>query len=150
MTKEELKQYLIGETERSPEVVNKMCDYSLFNAWLVWNGIIGFTDDIIEVYKAAFGKEYLTFDNLCFSTHLDFKDGKHAKILFNNGYGVSVLFGKRFYSDGISTYEVACIKNDYIVYPENTSFEHDVVGYVTKEEVTKLMKEIQDLPKVKE
>ena len=51
MTKEELKQYLIDEAGKSPKQVELMDSYDLFNAWLVWNGICGFTDDIIEVYN---------------------------------------------------------------------------------------------------
>ena len=54
MTKEELKQYLIENTGRTEYSVNHMSGYSLFNAYLVWKGIIGFTDSIIEAYKASF------------------------------------------------------------------------------------------------
>ena len=56
MTKEELKQYLIDEADKSPRQVEKMDSFELLDAWLVWNGIYGFTKDIIEVYKAAFDK----------------------------------------------------------------------------------------------
>lgn len=148
MTKKELKQYLIDEAGKSPSQVEKMGSFELFNAWLTWNDIWGFTRDIIEVYKAAFdNKNYLTFDNLSFRPHSWSKTARQACVTFNNGYEVSVLFGNDFYSDGKSTYEVACMKNGNVYYPKGTSFEHDVVGYVTKEEVTNLMKEIQDLPK---
>jgi len=54
MTKKELKQYLINEADKSPIQVEKMDSFDLFNAWLIWNGICGFTRNIIEVYKAAF------------------------------------------------------------------------------------------------
>ena len=54
MTKEDLKQYLIDNTDRNEHTINNMSGYSLFNAYLVWNSICGFTDDIIDVYKAAF------------------------------------------------------------------------------------------------
>lgn len=57
MTKDELKQYLIDVADRNPKAVNKMSDYSLFNAYLVWNGIYGFTQDIIDAYEAAFEKD---------------------------------------------------------------------------------------------
>ena len=49
MTKKELKEYLVDEAEYSEERVNKMSNYELFDAWLRYNGIIGFTDDIIDV-----------------------------------------------------------------------------------------------------
>lgn len=57
MTKDELKQYLINVAGKDPKIVNKMCNYSLFNSYLVWNGICGFTQDIIDVYKAVFNNK---------------------------------------------------------------------------------------------
>lgn len=53
MTKQELKNYLIDEAEIRPSRVEAMDEYDLFDAWLKYQGIIGFTSDIIEVYKAA-------------------------------------------------------------------------------------------------
>ena len=32
--------------------------------------------------------------------------GSQARITFDNGYGVSVLLGESFYSDGVSSYEL--------------------------------------------
>lgn len=49
MTKKELKEYLVDEAEYSVQYVENMTDYELFDAWLKWNGIIGYTDDIIDV-----------------------------------------------------------------------------------------------------
>lgn len=49
MNKEYLKDYLVYEAEYSEIRVNKMSDYELLDAWLRYNGIIGFTDDIIDV-----------------------------------------------------------------------------------------------------
>ena len=51
MTKEDLKDYLVYEAEYSERRVNKMSDYELFDAWLRYNGIIGFTDDIVDMVK---------------------------------------------------------------------------------------------------
>lgn len=51
MTKEELKEYLVDEAEYSEEHVETMSDFELFDAWLKWNGIIGFTWDIIDVVE---------------------------------------------------------------------------------------------------
>lgn len=36
---------------------------------------------------------------------------RQAIMEFENGYGVSVLFGEAFYSNGIDTYEVAILKD---------------------------------------
>ena len=56
MTKEELKKYLIEEAEYKEARVNCM-DAELFDKYLQWNGIIGFTDDIIDAFKGAFEDE---------------------------------------------------------------------------------------------
>lgn len=55
MTKEELKEYLVTEAEYSKETVEGFSDYELVNKWLCWNGMIGWTRDILEVVEAAFG-----------------------------------------------------------------------------------------------
>jgi hypothetical protein len=60
-------------------------------------------------------------------------DGKQARMTFNNGREISVIFGKMFYSDGISTYEAWEIGGD----------DEDPRGYLTKDQVTEYMKEIQ-------
>lgn len=54
MTKQELKDYLIDEAEIRPSKVERMDEYELFDTWLKYQGIIGYTSDIIEAYKAAF------------------------------------------------------------------------------------------------
>lgn len=55
MTKEELKQYLIDESEYSEREVDGMTDLEMVDAYLTWNGIIGYTSDIIEAVFAAYG-----------------------------------------------------------------------------------------------
>lgn len=49
MNREDLKDYLVYEAEYSERMVNEMSDYEILDAWLRYNGIIGFTDDIIDV-----------------------------------------------------------------------------------------------------
>lgn len=51
MTKKELKEYLVDEAEYSEKYVENMSDYELFDAWLKYNGIIGYTCDIIDVVE---------------------------------------------------------------------------------------------------
>lgn len=53
MTKQELKNYLVDEAEYSQEEVDQMSPFELIDAWLVYNGIIGFTQDIIDLTKAV-------------------------------------------------------------------------------------------------
>lgn len=62
---------------------------------------------------------YKTFEDLQFGPHYILEEGQHAKIMFENGYGVSVVFGDVFYSNGIDTYEVAIIKGKGIASDEN-------------------------------
>ena len=73
----------------------------------------------------------------------EFKNCKHAIMNFPNGYGVSVVFGTPFYSNGIDTYEVAILYNDHITY--STNITDDVIGYVTEDEVSKIMEQVQNL-----
>ena len=53
-TLEDLKNYLIEEADYELIQVNNMTREELFEAYLTWNGIIGYTQDIIEAYRAAF------------------------------------------------------------------------------------------------
>ena len=57
MTKEELQEYLIDEAEYSTEDVENMSDFELVDNYLSYNGIIGFTHDILDVVGAAYGVE---------------------------------------------------------------------------------------------
>lgn len=100
----------------------------------------------------------ITFNNLVFAKHQTlgdiYKGTIQALVLFDNGYGVSVITGPAgcgLYGDiEEGTYEVAAIKgtslNWNLVYPEETSFKDDVLGHKTPEEVTELMIELQKLP----
>ena len=90
-----------------------------------------------------------TFNDLKFIEH-DMaqafgKPAWHAKLKFSNGFEVSVLCGEMFYSNGVDTYELAMLHNDCLCYTEIT--DGDVLGYLSEEEVTKIMKKIQELPK---
>lgn len=69
---------------------------------------------------------------------------EQAIMEFPNGYGVSVLFGEAFYSNGIDTYELAVLHNGHLDY--TTEVTNDVLAYITKEEVTAAMITIQKLP----
>lgn len=53
-TLQDLKNYLIEEADYELIQVNNMTREELFEAYLTWNGIIGYTQDIMDAYKAAF------------------------------------------------------------------------------------------------
>lgn len=50
----ELKRYLVREAEMDKEDVECMTPFELVKAYLHWNGIIGYTDDILDVVEAAY------------------------------------------------------------------------------------------------
>lgn len=52
MEKAELKAYLVDEAEYSEEEVNSMTDFEMLDAWLIYNGIIGYTRELTEVLSA--------------------------------------------------------------------------------------------------
>jgi len=58
MDKQELKNYLVDEAEYSIDEVNEMTDFELVDNWLAWQGIVDWTEDIIEVIKAAYDVEF--------------------------------------------------------------------------------------------
>jgi hypothetical protein len=82
-----------------------------------------------------------TFKNLRFKSH-PFR-GQMASMYFKNGYGVSVLCGTAFHSNGVDTYEVAILRDGEITY--DTDITDDVLGHLSKKEVTEVMKKVQEL-----
>lgn len=54
MTKEELKEYLVEEAEYSQEEVDNMSNYELVDNYLIYEGIIGYTQGILDIVAAAF------------------------------------------------------------------------------------------------
>lgn len=81
-----------------------------------------------------------TFDDLKFGQGFS-PSVKRARLKFKNGYGVSVITGKGTYTNNSDEYELAVLKGEYICY--DTPITDDVIGYLSKDEVTELMKQIQ-------
>lgn len=54
MDKEEIKDYLVNVAEKTEDEVNEMTDFELVDSFLCWNGIIGWTEDIINVVFGAY------------------------------------------------------------------------------------------------
>lgn len=90
-------------------------------------------------------KTYKTFEDLKFKKYpcTFINDCKIAQMNFPNKYGISVMLGKQVYSNGKDTYEVAVLYEKHLCY--TSSITDDVLEYQTKEEVTEIMKRIQDL-----
>lgn len=82
-----------------------------------------------------------TFKDLVFKQHGWDETAHHARINFDNGYGVSVLSGGEFFRTANNTYEVGILKDDYLCY--STPITDDVLNYQTPEQITEIMKKLQ-------
>ena len=73
-----------------------------------------------------------------------FMVGKKARMHFDNGYGVSVVSHSYSYGGRDGLYEVAVLDSD-----DNLTYEtpvtNDVIGYLTEEDVSDVMKQVQEL-----
>ncbi len=77
---------------------------------------------------------YKTFKDLKFYPHRNGLGGRQAILEFDNGHRISVVGGGYgLYGDGVTTFEIW------------RSCDGDVKGYLTAEEVTEEMVELQDL-----
>ena len=84
------------------------------------------------------------FKDLEFKKH-SAGSGKISQLDFDNGYGVSVIFGSLFYSNGIDIYELAIFKDGNICY--DSGITDDVLGHLSEEEVSEYMVKVQNLAK---
>ena len=69
--------------------------------------------------------------------------GEQAIVLFDNGYGASVLRGGVFYTTG-GTFEVAVMRDGNLDY--TTPITDDVLGYLSEAEANKTLSDIKALP----
>ena len=73
-----------------------------------------------------------------------FMVGKKSRMHFDNGYGVSVVSHSYSYGGRDGLYEVAVLdSNDELTY--DTPVTNDVIGYLTEEDVSNVMKQVQEL-----
>jgi len=94
-------------------------------------------------------KKLIKFKDLKFKPHPLAKEGimghgsKQAIMNFKNGYGVSVIIGNLFYSNGVDTYELAVLKNGGLDY-DNPVANGDVRGYLKKDELMRLINKVKN------
>ena len=87
-----------------------------------------------------------TFKDLEFEQINDapFMVGKKARMYFDNGFGVSVVSHSYSYGGRKGLYEVAVLdSDDNLTY--DTPVTNDVMGYLTEEDVSNVMKQVQEL-----
>ena len=87
-----------------------------------------------------------TFNDLIFETYDGgtLPKGKGSRIHFDNGYGASVVSHSFSYGGALGLYEIAVLRGDDIVY--DTPITSDVVGFLSEDDVTEVLKQIQQLP----
>ena len=84
-----------------------------------------------------------TFKDLEFRPHRAV-DGTQSVMMFDNGYGVSVIKTPFSYGGKMGLYELAVLDSgEDITY--NTPVTNDVLGHLSEEEITKYMIEVQKL-----
>jgi hypothetical protein len=84
---------------------------------------------------------FKVFDDIKFIEQLN---GVRGRIMFDNGYGASVIRHNFSYGGKIGLYELAVLDKDGEP-TYNTPITSDVVGNLTPEEVTNILIQIQDL-----
>jgi len=89
------------------------------------------------------------FDKLKFEAHQASSMGGLATAFFPNGYGVSVIFGDMFYSDGAGSYELAVLEGvkDACDLTYDTPITDDVIGWQSAKQINALMADVAALPK---
>ena len=85
----------------------------------------------------------ITFNDLEFKQDLQ-RGLNAARIMFNNGYGASVIIGPHTYGGEDGLYELGVLgKDKKLTY--DTPVTEDVKGYLSEDDVTKLLEQIQKL-----
>ena len=86
------------------------------------------------------------FEDLEFEQIKDspYQIGVKCKMVFENGYGVSVVSHTHSYGGTKGLFEIAVLgKDGDLTY--DTPVTSDVIGYLNPEEVTKIMEQVQEL-----
>jgi hypothetical protein len=86
------------------------------------------------------------FEDLEFEEIKDspYQIGVKCKMVFENGYGVSVVCHTHSYGSKNGLFEIAVLgKDGDLTY--DTPVTNDVIGYLSREEVTNIMEQVQEL-----
>ena len=103
----------------------------------------------------------MKFEDLKFSKHGGFGYNSQAKVLFPNGWGISIITGPYAYGDDERPYEIAVIKTEDkvedVINDVDAVEEHDfelnydytdgdVIGYLNAEDVQTWLDKVEKLP----
>ena len=84
-----------------------------------------------------------TFKDLEFNS-FNHGDGVQAKMMFENGFGASIIRSSFSYGGNKGLYEIAVLDTDgELTY--DTDVTDNVIGHLTPEQITKIMEQIQAL-----
>jgi hypothetical protein len=85
------------------------------------------------------------FEDLDFKKLTDqYMSGVKARMMFENGFGVSVVSHTYSYGGKDGLFEIAVLDEDgRLTY--NTPVTNDVIGYLNPDEVTDIMEQVQNL-----
>jgi hypothetical protein len=110
------------------------------------NGILELnkvTGQSISKLNQILGLDYKTFEDIDFERNEDL-DGVVGRIMFDNGFGASIVRHIMSYGGKLGLYELAILdKEGDLTY--DTPVTNDVIGYLTPEEVTNYLIKIQEL-----
>jgi hypothetical protein len=85
----------------------------------------------------------ITFNDLEFKQDM-LRGLNAARVMFDNGYGASVVVGPHTYGGEDGLYELGVLgKDGKLTY--DTPVTDDVEGYLSEDDVTKLLEQIQKL-----
>ena len=102
---------------------------------------IGITSLTIKEICELLDLNLKTFDDIKFIEQLN---GVRGRIIFDNGYGASVICHNYSYGGKDGLYELAVLDKDgELTY--DTPITSDVIGYLTPEDVTEILIQIQEL-----
>jgi hypothetical protein len=110
------------------------------------NGILELnkvTGQSISKLNQILGLDYKTFEDIDFERNEDL-DGVVGRIMFDNGFGASIVRHIMSYGGKLGLYELAILdKEGDLTY--DTPVTNDVIGYLTPEKVTNYLIKIQEL-----
>ena len=84
-----------------------------------------------------------TFKDLEFKPHTADENGVQATIEFENEWGASVVRYEHSYGGKSGLFELAVLKDGYV--DMNNDITDDVMGWLDESDVTKVLKQIQEL-----
>ena len=109
-------------------------------------------DDLVKRYKKMYMEvkkqnNMKTFKDLYFITN-EWIDGVQSRIMFDNGYGISVIRSKFSYGGKMDLYEIGILDSEGDICYTTPITDSGVIGYLRKEDVSEVMIRIQNLPTI--